>query len=220
MCQSCYSTLTGRLQTGIFSWTRKKILAFMEVVKESGVGPEGQLNKLERFSSALDYLKLSIDPHDMTRSAKINLIQSSLVGWKASLRKEKKRLNAIRLEQVSDSDISFDSIKAVVNNKNMWLKFNAVINKLKKGEEVGETLLKFSMASVMISILLWPGVVKNCTIEEFESAKLIDGMYIIKVKQHKTSVSGSAKLMFDEQMMGRLRYFKYVRPKLAQPGYH
>lgn len=64
-----------------------------------------------------------------------------------------------------------------------------------------------------------PGAVTNCTLDEYDHIQKVDDVHVLRVKEHKTSVCGSAKLFLDKIMMRRLKaYIRHIRPKLARAG--
>ena len=192
------------------------------MIKKMGVGPDGQLTKLERLCDALNYLKYY---HQPSLKEKIDDMEVHIQRWKQVLRKEKNIKQIDRMENLSEnSNLSLDVITNVVDNKSMWDKFEETVDALKRGRKVSDNSLKAAMGVVMVSVVLKsyqrPGAVCNCTVEEYKGAKTIEGISIIKVKDHKTSSKyGTAKLTLDTVLMERLHlYFDYVRPHLAQPG--
>ena len=206
-------------------WThltnKNKMKLYMEKMDELKVGPEGQLTKLERLTDALDYLKYYHE--DGRLATQVADIEFHIDRWKKVLRGEKKKLRASRLERVSDLNLDMSTITDVVDNPNLWNRFDATIEALQRGEDMTDTDLKLAMGSVTIALVLKsyqrPGAVCNCTVEEYRSAMLQDDVWVIKVQDHKTAMYGTAKLVMDSEMKTRVdRYFDLVRPKLAEPG--
>lgn len=200
---------------------RKKLKLYLEKTESLGVGVEGRLTKLERLRDCLDYLKHYHNEVDLKKE--IEEIEIHLSKWKSVYRNEKQKLIVHRLEKMAELDLSLDAITQVVDNPEMWVKFEQTINDLKHGLAVTDETLKSAMGSVMISIVLKsyqrPGAVCNCTIKEYQAAQVTDGILIIRVKEHKTDTHGTAKLTVDTPLKKHLdSYFKYVRPKLVSPG--
>ncbi len=83
--------------------------------------------------------------------------------------------------------------------------------------------MKLAMASIMLTVkfksMQHPGAVVNCTLKEYNSSTIVDGVKVIRVKEHTTGKHGSAKLTTDGVLSTRLEeYFRFIRPKLAEPG--
>ena len=214
---------TGKEKLDMANLTdRKKLLLFIDQIKEIGVGPEGQLTKLERLCDCYEYLRKTRGEDDDLMKA-ISGIQSDVNRWKKTLRGEKQKLVVQRLEKTSDMELTLESITSVVDCEELWVSFSNTIDRIKRREEVTNTDLKLAMSCVMLCVKLKsmqkPGAVCNCTIEEYRAVRFTNGAYVIKVKEHKTSQLGTAKLTMDPVLMNRLRfYFKYIRPCLAEPG--
>ena len=71
----------------------------MSKLERAGVGPEGQLAKLDSISSALKYLKITSREEKVQREAEITI--QTLLAWKTTLRKDKRKLCHGRLEATS-----------------------------------------------------------------------------------------------------------------------
>lgn len=198
-----------------------KLRLYVEKVEKMGVGPEGQLTKLERISDCLKFLKCT--HRDLDFKTEAQDAECRIRTWKTILRKEKQKLNAHRIEKASDADMSLNAITEVVDNQEMWTRFNRTIQQLKGGAELSDAALKTAMGSVMVATVLKsyqrPGALCNCTVAEYWEATSVDGVLVIRVKDHKTSqYHGTAKLTLDRELQERLRlYFKYVRPHLVDP---
>lgn len=137
--------------------------------------------------------------------------------WKNSLRKEKRKLQANCLDALSRLPLNFNSVTAVIENKDMWRVFDRVICRLRAGEEVDTVSLKVALGAVTISSLYksWqrPGVAANCTVAEFWNAVKVNDVFVVSVKDHKTGLMGPAKLILDHDIMAKIRlYRKHIRP--------
>lgn len=59
----------------------------------------------------------------------------------------------------------------------------------------------------------------NLTCEEFGEGRVVDGLFVVSVADHKTGISGPAKLMFEEELLARARqYQSMIRPLLVADG--
>ena len=197
-----------------------KLKLYMEKMDALKIGPEGQLTKLERVCDAVDYLKFYYQ--DGRLASQIGNVELHIGKWKKVLRAEKQQLQATRIEKLADQDIDLKAITDVVDNPRVWSRFDSVIEALQKGEGLSDVELKVAMGTVAITLVLEsyqrPGAVCNCTIEEYRNAVICDDIWVIRVHDHKTSKHGTAKLLMDPEMKGRVDdYFQLVRPKLAEP---
>ena len=89
---SCLSPCWERLTDG------DQLLGYMEKLKRSSVGPEGQLSKLDAFTAALRFFKVEIlSGKDVSglHSQATHMLEV-ISGWKGTLRKEKRKLRKKR----------------------------------------------------------------------------------------------------------------------------
>ena len=71
---------------------RDQLIRFIEKLKRAGVGPERQLGKLDAVSNALKYYKTQLlKDATSTEQVKAYLILTAVQGWKATLRKDKRK---------------------------------------------------------------------------------------------------------------------------------
>lgn len=75
-------------------------------------------------------------------------------------------------KELSDSKLSLDDVTAVVDNKEMWARFDAVVRRVRSGEEeVPGKDLKCAMAAVYMGLLYTnysrPGAISNCTVDNY-----------------------------------------------------
>ena len=141
----------------------------MEKLHALGVGPEGQLAKLEGVSVALKYL--GIRYCDRTNEGfldfqtSMTLMEAKLDSWKRQLRRQKKKLSLQRLDALSTSSLTLADVTKVVDNVKMWGRFDRAVTKARAGEDVED--LKFAMGACSIALLYknWQrqGVVMNAS---------------------------------------------------------
>ena len=187
---------------------RDQLTGFMEKLKRSSVGPEGQLSKIDGFCSALRFLKVDIlRDSGSPLTEKATRMLEVLKGWKNTLRKEKRKLQHRRLEELSCQDHSLDEVNALIDNQGMWREFELTCSRARRGETMSTALLNQSTVMLAASILFknWqrPGALENVTIQEFRMAKLVPKKekdvygptYIVSVRDHKTALQGYAKLV-------------------------
>lgn len=92
---------------------------FFDELRRRGVGPEGQLTKLEHIPLTLKWLKLRLLPGSNYTAGyeAIAHMETTMVTWKNSLRKEKRKLQANRLDALSRLPLDLNSVMEVVENK-------------------------------------------------------------------------------------------------------
>ena len=75
------------------------------------MGPEGQLGKLDALTNSLKYYKTHILKDANTpEQAKADLILTAVQGWECTLRKDKRKVRAKRIEDLSNEGLSLDEI--------------------------------------------------------------------------------------------------------------
>lgn len=70
-------------------------MSYLEKLKRSSVGPEGQLSKLNAFSAALRFVKVEIlsGKYVSGLHSQATHMLEVISGWKGTLRKEKQKLH-------------------------------------------------------------------------------------------------------------------------------
>lgn len=136
------------------------------------------------------------------------------------MRKQKKMLARRRLEELSETNLDVELIKAVQSNVKMWEQFDEIVTSITSTMSTTERKLKFAMTAVLLSVLFgsWqrPGAVVNLKLHQFHNALKVDDVYVASVLDHKTGIGGAAKLMFDAKLYGRMNeYLKYIRPAIV-----
>lgn len=186
------------------------------------MGPEGQLGKLDALTNALKFYKTHILKDAITpEQAKVDLILTAVQGWKSTLRKQKRKVRAQRIEELSNEGLSLKEVNQLIECRQMWADFDSICHESRNGENMTDNEL--DLCSVMLATNLlyksWqrPGTVCNATLDELKAAKLVcqDGktVVIISVAEHKTGREGHAKLLLDLDNYEHLqKYLKYVRP--------
>ena len=198
---------------------RDQLIGFMEKLKRCNVGPEGRLAKLDTLQAAMRFIKFHVvvqESHPLY--PKLTLADNMVVGWKKTLRKEKRRRRKVRLQNLSAQDLSLKEVTALLENKPIWEHFNSTCMAAERGETVSAKSLDQAAVVVAASLLYknWqrPGAVKNATVKEFEESRVMRGgcLYAMHVENHKTAVEGVAKVMMDSVDHGRvLQYMDTVR---------
>lgn len=208
---------------------RDQLTGFMEKLKRSSVGPEGQLAKLDAVVCTLRFLKVVV----LRGESSSPLFQQAchmsevLSGWKVTLRRDKRKLRIKRLEELSCQDLSLDEVNALLDNAQMWKTFDTTCMRANLGETISTRLLNECSVILASSILYknWqrPGAVCNATVEEFKSCKLVvrgsdAPVYVMAVRDHKTAQEGYAKLVLQTTDHARIIQYNATTRKLLDAG--
>ncbi len=90
------------------------LLSYFEKLKALEVGCEGRLTKMERVGDAYKYMKFCLhQPRHSQLLEDIDAAELSLSQWKTVLRREKKRLAALRLERDSNDLPGLNVVSAI-----------------------------------------------------------------------------------------------------------
>ena len=205
-----------------------KLLTFFEHLESIGIKSPGRLTKMERCSDALKYMRFCVRANLNGEKArekleKIDGIEEVLSSWKTTLRRQKKKRDAHRLEATSKILPSLDSINTIMESEDLKEIFDAIMHRAQKGESISEADLRLATGVVCVPVMLGsssrPGAVANCTQSEFRQGSFVDGVYVVSVAEHKTGILGSARLVFDQDQYDRVNhYLEHVRPLMVQKG--
>ena len=201
---------------------RDQILAYIDKVKRAGCGPDGQIVKLDAIEAGLRFLRLSLLKDDPTNEyhIKASRISDSLQGWKATLRKQKTKKRVQRMEDLSSSSLSLDEVDQVLKCQEMWEEYTKVAHQHGGGQVSSSTLdLCTTIIATLLTFRSWqrPGAVANATLQEYKQRKEVktgsDVMTVIRVVEHKTGLSTSAKIVLSPGDFSKLHsYVTCVRP--------
>ena len=86
---------------------RDQLTGYVEKLKRCKVGPEGQLSKLD-----VCVYVLADDKHPL--HSQVTQTEAALVGWKATLRKDKRRLRKSRLQTLSSESLSLGEVSGLL----------------------------------------------------------------------------------------------------------
>ena len=205
---------------------RDQLLAFHEKVVKSGCGAAGQLSKLESLEAGLRFLRVDVLADDRGSHVfqKAQQASESIAGWKATIRKEKGRRRVQKLEELSSSKFTLDDVERALRTPAIWDDFAQTTRNVECGREV--TSSELNRATIVLAALLtflsWqrPGAAANATLREFkhiEQHRVESGemMSVLRVVNHKTGVSGSAKLVLTPADFSKLEaYVRVIRPQI------
>ena len=185
---------------------RDQLLGYTEKLKRAKVGPEGLLAKLDALLAALKYVKVHIieDTNDPVYG-KVLRMEDVIGGWKATLRKSKRKLRKSRLQQLSSELLSLDEVSALLKCDRVWADFHSTCSEVKSRVPVPSASLDQATTVLAGSLLYknWqrPGAIVNATRDEFSTAKVCregkETFFVMGVVNHKTAMEGVAKVTLD-----------------------
>ena len=187
---------------------------------DEGVGIEGVMTKLDRLSIFLDYLVLN----DELETQAAEKMKMRLKKWRQGLRKERKGLEADRLDRFIENPPDILPIRRLLTRSDILEHFITAGKRAKKGQLLTpSTINEFGAYLYAIFVHIngqRPGSVANITVTDVQNATTLkmggEHKLVIRCSSHKTAHSyGAAKLSLDEKFMDVFRmYEKYVRPKI------
>ena len=198
------------------------IKAYIRELKNNGVGVEGQLTKLDRFSMALAFTKL----HSNQLSwPVIDHANDRLKTWRQSLRKARPLLQFERDEHHAEEELDV-SVLDDLNSDELLAELDEVTRKAERNMHLSsqevDLMVAFLFATMVYKNSQRPGPILNATIAEFAKGVKheADGnnYFIMKSGVHKTGATyGPAKVVVANQDIHYLQcYINYIRPKLAK----
>ena len=207
------------------------LLAYMQKLERHGVGLDGQTQKLDTLDAAVRYYREEIledDPGNVVYG-KAMRIADKLKVWRASLRKKRSKLQAARLEKQSAKKhhVTLEEVDKMFSSKQMWEDFAGVVDSLQKGLPVKNQEL--NLCTTIIAALLifrsWQrsGAAINATLDEYKERSKVrvggEATVVIKVAEHKTGATASAKIILKHADLARLNsYVTVVRKVLDLEG--
>ena len=194
---------------------RDMLLAYHDKLERFGVGVEGQINKLDAIDAALSFIQLMVLKDKPTHPwhQRALRISESLKAWKATLRKRKTRKRAQRLEDLSATQLSIMELTQVLDCRAMGDDFHDILRRVETGRKVSNGELQRSTAAIAALLMFksWqrPGAVANMTMREFLHHHLVkegeDEVVVKRVKEHKTGMSGSAKVVLTSEDFSKVQ---------------
>ena len=191
------------------------LLAYHDKLERFGVGVEGQISKLDAIDAALSFIQLMVLKDKPTHPwhQRALRISESLKAWKAKLRKRKTRKRAQRLEDLSATQLSIMELTQVLDCRAMGDDFHDILRRVETGRKVSNGELQRSTAAIAALLMFksWqrPGAVANMTMSEFLHHHLVkegeDEVVVIRVKEHKTGMSGSAKVVLTSEDFSKVQ---------------
>ena len=134
---------------------RDQLVGYLEKLKRSSIGPEGQLAKVDGICCALRFLRVEVlkgAPHPESMEKAGHMLEV-LQGWKSTLRKQKRKLRKKRLEELSCQDLSLDEVNGLIENAELWRKFESVCSRAQRDETISTSILDDATILLAASIL-------------------------------------------------------------------
>ena len=204
---------------------RDIVLAYLSRVEQAGCGVEGRLSKLDAFEAALTFLRLVVlkDKETDEWYRKTKKMSDILVACKATLRKQKSRKRVARMESLSDEALNLDDIDEILNHPKLWDFIAAVEEDVESGAAVSSKNLNrcTTIIAALLNFRSWqrPGAATNALLSEFSTVREeTQGnkiVHVLKVKDHKTGISGATRIIMTGKDYHRLdSYVSTIRPRL------
>ena len=171
---------------------------------------------------------MNLTTSDVTLSASYDRAIERITMWKKVYRQEQEKRRALLLEDDSSRPVDLSNTTSVLWSTRVWQDFDEVAQAAKDGKEVSDKELKRSTVAMTILLMFKaaqrPGNVTQAKVADFDQATLEDvkngdeGVMVIRVPEHKTSVKGPARLTVGLEDFTRLQaYVDHLRP-LIDPG--
>jgi hypothetical protein len=195
------------------------LLDFFELIRSKRITPEGRLQKMERVGDGHKYMRfcsrVNKDPPSTLSS--IEEAEESLSKWKTILRCEKKRINAHRLVQTSNTLPPLKTINSLTESEQLAVDFAEILLAVERGRRVVDEKLRYAVAvPLAFASSTRPGAITNMTTTEYEKGRWVDDLYIVSVENHKTTVVGPCKVVFNAMLRERAeRYRRILRPVIV-----
>lgn len=95
--------------------------------------------------------------------------------------------------------------------------FEAILSRTQRGVALADTDARFAIGAICIPVMLGssarPGALINMKQTEFQHGRIVDGIYLVNVADHKTNQSGSARLLFEEKLLRQAELYRdHIRP--------
>ncbi len=210
-------------------WEVSQIRRYVQFLEDHGLGIDGRLATLDKLSLGLKYASLELVPDDdFSMAARVDKATKRVQAIKASMRPKKVRKREAQIEALSSTPLSLEEVTAVVECADMWADFDCTVEGVKRGRTPTEKQLRLCSSALLALITFknWQraGVAANMTCQEYLAATPVTVaggrvLTVIKVKEHKTGIRGSAKVTLAPGDARRLRkYYTHIRPLLDRSG--
>ena len=210
--------------TPYFSWDAlldaKKLQSYLDLCEQSGIGASGLTTKCNRIETALNFVKLErLNPTDYSKLSEIEIVQQRVKSWKRSYRVEKKKATKLRQSLELDNDDGKE-MALIVDCLHMWDDFEAAVRKVGRNPpHVLKTCTSAIAALLMYKSAERPTAVIGATLHEFERAKHVEDIWVMKVANHKTCGQGAASMTMSEEDHIRVgHYVQILRPQIDPLG--
>lgn len=191
------------------------IEAYVEKVEADGIEVAGQLTKLQRITTAIDFGLYELHwRHDPEKKGECEDTLHKISRWCANLNRSKQKTQRCSIQQRSEEALQYTD--TYHNFTKMSQPKLDVENILGKSEplQVDDyyTLLGWLAATILYGSVQRPGVVESMTIEEFHNStiEIVDSKqyHIIQVSMHKTSAAyGPAKVVVPLDLHEKMQKF-------------
>ena len=102
----------------------------------------------------------------------------SVQGWKATLRKGKRKVHAKQIEEASNDGLSLDDVNQLVECSQMWEEFDDICRQCRRGGD-GISDYEQHLCSIVVATTIlykswqWPVAIYNATLDKLKAAKMV-----------------------------------------------
>ena len=198
------------------------IQPFIDAVEKGGVGCSGILQRLDAHSLALKFMNFSCD--DDALSAKVQRALEFLRTFRRSFKVRKVANERENIEAMAYNPPDLSGVEKLLHDVSITEEFLAtsqdiVADDTEPTKKQYNTCLAIVAGRVMYSNAQRPGAVVGALMAEYEEgyrAKRKGDSYVtLRVKNHKTGSSESAKLIIPGKILKMLAVWEDVRSKVA-----
>jgi hypothetical protein len=135
----------------------KLLKRYVDHLKESGIGVEGILTKLDRMVYGMRYLRLEVSSSDDARTAHLcETAEKRVAQWRAALRPQKALKQKRRLEDGSNEPGSLSAATALLTHEPLWNEVREILSRSLYEE------IEIKKQKVVTAALLSMVVCRNC----------------------------------------------------------
>ena len=201
----------------------RQIPAFLTVLKEMQIGPDGILQKLDTFSHAIRYYRhilLLANPGEGQHRMSLDASEA-IQRLKRTYRKRKSVRNFQRVEEQSRSMLSVEEVQDLATSPAVNQFRKEIIDEILSGgtpnkdRRNGYTTILAD--ELMVASTQRPGAVANKTVKQFDRREKEGEITVVKVHHHKLEAKGPALLLLNPQGEACLeQYLRVVRPLVVE----
>ena len=187
---------------------------------DKGVGIEGVITKLDRVTLFIDYLAFNNHLNHTT----VERTRMRLKKWRQSFRKQRKGLEADRMDQFVENPPDTEPLRRLLNSREVRDHFASIGERAMDGQVVTPSEVN-EYGSYLFGLFVHlngqrPSSVSNLRVKDVANATTVyiggHQKMVVRCSSHKTAHAyGAAKLTLDEKFFHILElYSKHIRPNI------